>query len=135
MAISGLELIDEYKELLFDNTQKIMQVVPRGLKPKKGREISISTFDKGVHAPFFEITINMPEKKREPIRLQLHEAITRIFVENERLIFMRGSFGFQHPNLTWIEPKFRINPGLDPSDIPIYQEIFRRLVKAIKKSN
>lgn len=133
MAISGLELIDEYKELLFDNTQKIMQVVPRRLKPKKGREISISTFDKGVHAPFFEITLNMPEIKREPIRLQLHEAITRIFVENERLIFMRGSFGFQHPNLTWIEPKFRINPGLDPNDIPIYQEIFYRLEKAVKR--
>lgn len=133
MGETGFEWIEEYKKLLFENQRKIMELVPEGLKPKAGRAICISSFEQGVLAPFFEIAIDSTDKLQEGHRLKLHEFIVRLFMEEDKLIFERGSFGFHHPNLVWIDPKFRINPGLDPSEIPLYKELFDILEKAVLK--
>ncbi len=138
MAETGFEIVDEYKQLLFENTRRILEVVPERLKPQSGREISISSFENGVLSPFFEITIDIKptaqmkkpqedtEWERDVMRRKLQEVALKTFIDHERLIFERGSFGFHHPNITWIDPKFRINPGLDPSDLPLYEEFFQK---------
>lgn len=147
MAETGFQITDEYKGLIFENARKILQLVPEGLKPQAGRAISISGFDDGVLAPFFEVTFHTMsngeegldptspdytkrklklEYDQDDLRQKLQELLLKTFIDHDKLIFMRGSFGFHHPNLTWIDPKFRINPGLDPSDIPLYVEFFQK---------
>ncbi len=118
------ELVDEYKGLIFDNTKKIMGMVPENLKPQPNSQICVCSFDEEVKAPFIDIKFgtNSTELRKWAI-----ERFLELFTDAEKLVYVRGSFGFAHPNITWIHPKLRINPGIDPSDNSIYQQFFNEL--------
>lgn len=132
MAATGPELVDEYKTLIFENTQAILECVPESLRPTPEKRACVCTFDEGVKTPFIDIKISKKEGDSEQTRAkrtELHRWVqTRfmeLFIEKDKLVYRRGSFGFPHPNLTWIDPKIRINPGIDPDDIPLYEQFFQ----------
>jgi hypothetical protein len=118
-------LIDAYKNYIFTNTRSILSLVPSSLLPGQGKDISISTFAEDVKTPFFEILIEGDDQHE--LRRWVQQRFMEIFTKKDRLVFARGSFGFPHPNITWIEPKMRINPGIDASDIPLYEQFFKDL--------
>lgn len=134
MAASNPKIMDDYKKRIFKNTRKILNAVPPGLKPQRGREVVISKMDTGVSTPFFEIAANLEDKSAGfELMMWMHNKFTDIFVSKGKLVYARGSFGFAHPNFTMIGNKIRINPGLDPSDLPLYKEFFVALEKKLKE--
>ena len=133
LASTDLLLADQYKKLIFDNTREILDQVPPTLLPEKHGDISIGTFDKEVQTPFLEITIGGPNQD------ELRQFVQQRFIERFSLegknVYVRGSFGFPHPNITWIEPKMRINPGIDSSEISLYKDFFNDLEAKVQKKS
>lgn len=128
MAATGPEIVDQYKNQIFNNTREILKTVPEGLQPEEGREVCISTFDEGVKTPFIEITINLKdEDKKQELQKWAQQHFMQLFTADHKLVYVRGSFGFPNPNITWIDPKMRINPGVDPDDIRLFQQYFEDL--------
>ncbi len=128
MAEAGFEIVEQYKQPIFDNTRSILDNVPQGLLPAPGKSVCISTFEEGVKTPFIDIKIDFPNPETS-FELQgwVREHFIELFLSENKLVYARGSFGFVHPNITWIDPKMRINPGIDPTDIPLYQRFFQDL--------
>ena len=134
MAESGLELVEQYKKLIFENTRKILDIVPEGLQSKDGRQMSISSFENGVTTPFIEISLNFKDLDvQDELRIAIHKRFLELFIKEDKLVYVRGSFGFHHPNITWIDPKIRLNPGIDPSDLSLFQQLFKDLEVQAKK--
>ena len=102
-----------------------MSLVPQSLLPAPNNPVSISTFADDVQTPFIEVLIEGEEQ--ENLRLWVQQRFMQIFTNQEKLVYIRGSFGFPHPNITWIAPKMRINPGTDLSDIALYEQFFKEL--------
>lgn len=126
---SGLALIDQYKNQIFENTRTIIDSVPKELAPEPGKEVCVCSFDQGVKTPFIDIKIDLADlDKKDDLQAWARQRFTQIFLEKDKLVFMRGSFGFPHPNITWIDPKMRINPGIDPSEHSLYQQFFEELI-------
>ncbi len=138
MAQSGLNLPDEYKDLIFQNTRAILDQVPEGLQPSEEKRACVCTFNKDVKSPFIDIKINRLDNSgdqvddQEELRRWVQTRFAEIFIDEKKLVYMRGSFGFPNPNITWIEPKMRINPGIDPSDIPLFVKFLNELDVKIK---
>lgn len=125
MASAGLDHIDKYKRLIFDNTRAILNMVPEGLKPAPDKDVCICDFDADVKTPFIDIKIHCADlDQREELRVWTQRRFVEIFTEENKLVYRRGSFGFLHPNITWIDPKMRINPGLDPDENALYLKFF-----------
>lgn len=124
MAATGPELVDQYKSQIFDNTANILAMVPDSLKPKEGSKVSISTFEEGVKTPFIEIKIDLEQVEQRMLFEWVQENFISQFVSEEKLVYMRSSFGFPHANLMRIGSKLRINPGADPSDNILFQKFF-----------
>jgi hypothetical protein len=86
-----------------------------------------------VQTPFLEITIGGPNQD------ELRQFVQQRFIERFSLegknVYVRGSFGFPHPNITWIEPKMRINPGIDSSEISLYKDFFNDLEAKVQKKS
>jgi hypothetical protein len=131
---TGPELIDQYKALIFENTRKILNIVPEELAPVQGKEVCVCSFEEGVKTPFIDIKVDMADfEKNSDLQIWVRQRFTQIFLQEDKLVYMRGSFGFLHPNITWIEPKMRINPGIDPSEIRLYQQFFQELATKVKE--
>lgn len=139
MATTGLNLPDEYKGLIFQNTRAILDEVPEGLRPNDEKRACVCTAHEDVKSPFIDIKIDRLDDSsdqvydQEDLRNWVQARFTELFIENKKLAYMRGSFGFPNPNITWIEPKMRINPGIDPSDIPVFAQFFKELDAKIKE--
>lgn len=134
MAESGPENLDLYKMQIFENSQEILKMVPNALKPAPRRPVSISSFEKGVKTPFIELNINIKDPvERDDFRRWAETRFMELFTSTETLVYRRGSFGFAHPNLTWIEPKMRINPGLDPNENILYKKFFKDVARKVKE--
>jgi hypothetical protein len=136
MTEAGPEMVDEYKKRIFDNTQAILREVPPSLMPEVGREVCVSTFEEGVLTPFIDIKIDLADEgDKEDLRRWVQQRFMELFIAEGKLAYRRGSFGFAHPNITWIAPKMRINPGIDPTEIKIYQQFFRDLAAKVEEFN
>lgn len=134
LAESGLDHIDHYKKLIFDNAKKILELVPESLKPESNYDICVCSFDEDVITPFIDLKIELEDEAlQDDLRKWVQERFMTIFTKSQKLVYRRGSFGFAHPNITWILPKMRINPGLDPDDIRLYGQFFNELAEKVKE--
>ena len=93
-------------------------------KPSPGKAVCVCTFEQDVKTPFIDIKIDLPEEQKDELQGWVIEHFIHLFLLENRLVYRRGSFGFANPNITWIDPKMRINPGIDPSETRIYQQFF-----------
>ncbi len=135
MVESGPETVDEYKKLIFDNTRDILNMVPAELKPESDSDVCVCIFEPGVKTPLIDIKIDLPDwEKNDALRQWAQTRFIELFTLENKLAYVRGSFGFAHPNITWIEPKLRINPGIDPDDNRIYQIFFNELKDKVHKT-
>ena len=131
--------IDRYKKIIFDNTKAILEQVPQDLKPAEGNPVCVCSFDPDVKTPFIDIKIGFEEDgtlddiRNEELSLWVQQRFTQIFMDEKKLVYRRGSFGFPHPNITWISPKMRINPGIDPDEIRLYRQFFLELDAKVKE--
>lgn len=134
MAETGPELVDQYKTQIFNNTRQILNAVPEELKPAAGKEVCVCTFDEGVKTPFIDIKINLAdEDQKADLEEWVRKRFIEMFTQEDKLVYVRGSFGFPHANITWIDPKMRINPGIDPSENALYQKFFLELNEKVKE--
>jgi hypothetical protein len=122
--------VDAYKRHIFTNTRSILSLVPSSLLPGQGKDVSISTFAEDVKTPFLEILIKGEDQHQ--LRRWIQQRFIELFTKKDKLVFVRGSFGFPHPNITWIAPKMRINPGIDAADIPLFEQFFKDLEEHLK---
>lgn len=133
MAETGPDIVDQYKKQIFDNTRNILEMVPDQLKPIEGREVCICNFEKGVKTPFIDIKINLEGQRKEELHRWAQHRFMQLFTSEDKLVYVRGSFGFPCPNITWIDPKMRINPGIDPSDNSLFKQFFEELAIKAKE--
>lgn len=134
MGATGLALSDRYKKQIFENTKEILKKVPVGLQPVANSEVCVCQFERNVKTPFIDIKINLsdPDKKEE-LRSWAQKRFIELFLAEEKLVYVRGSFGFPHPNITWIDPKMRINPGVDPTENRLYEQFFNEFEAKFKE--
>ncbi len=134
MTETGPQLVDEYKKQIFDNTRAILNLTPSSLKSKRSKDVFIAKFEKDVKTPFIDIKIGFEDEGlSDDLRRWAQQRFMQLFVEKKKLVYVRGSFGFPQPNITWIPPKMRINPGIDPSDIVIYKQFFQEFEANVNK--
>ncbi|MCP5469514.1 MAG: hypothetical protein H7A36_03295 [Chlamydiales bacterium] len=133
MAETGAEITDQYKSAIFDNTRRILDEVPLALLPGNSRQVCVATSDPGVKAPFIDIKITCDDEiEMDDLQRWVHTRFMEIFMEEGRVVYRRGSFGFPFPNITWIEPSMRINPGVDPAEIRLYRQFFEELAAKVE---
>ncbi len=134
MAETDFKLFDDYKRIIFDNTREILESIPTELAPESGKEVCICDFDVGVLSPFIDIKIALKDDVQNlEFRMWVEKRFMELFISEDKLFYRRGSFGFPHANITWIEPKLRINPGLDPSENKIYAKFFAELAEKVRE--
>lgn len=134
MAKTGPEIMDQYKSQIFKNTEEILRQIPEGLKPSTEKDVCMATFEEGVKTPFIDVNIKFTSvAKQEKLRRWAQKHFIKLFSDEDKLVYVRGSFGFPHPNFTWIEPKIRINPGVDPDELPLYKQFFEDFEKKAKE--
>ena len=138
MEESDPGMVDQYKSAIFKNTRAILNLVPAELKPDEGRKVCVCSFEDGVKTPFIDIMVDLKEEGEETEKMSelvlfIQKRFFEIFAEKGKLVYQRGSFGFAHPNITWIDPKMRINPGIDPSEVVLYQQFFQELAEEIRR--
>ena len=113
--------IDEYKNLIFDNTKEIMKQVPNGLKydVNNKNDVFISEFDTNIKPTFIDIKISGPDyyNRSKKLTARFYEICAKHGVK----AYKRASFGFPHPSITWIprgseSVSIRINPGINQED-------------------
>jgi hypothetical protein len=129
-AASGPGMMDDYKKQIFKNTQNILNHVPGGLKPGLLNTcgVCIATKDPDVHSPFIDIKFSLStEFKNDEMMDWSKSRFTQMFLKENKLTYERASFGFAHPNISFIGNKLRINPGLDPSENKIYYQFFKEM--------
>lgn len=125
MAETGPQLAEEYKGHIFNNARAILDVVPPGLKPGVHDGVCVCTFENDVKTPFIDIKLKLPEPQNYEMRKWISNRFKELFINEGKFLYERGSFGFAHPNITWIDPKFRINPGIDADDIRIFAQFLQ----------
>jgi hypothetical protein len=124
MAFTGLGIIDGYKDLIFRNTRAVLNVVPESLLPAPGKKVCVSTFAEDVKTPFIDVKIG---EENEELRRWAQMRFFELYIDADKIAYRRGSFGFPHPNFTWISPKIRLNVGIDPTEIVLYEQFFKEL--------
>ena len=134
MVKSDLQAIEQYKKQIFDNAQAILKMVPPSLLPEEGKEVCVCSFEEGVKTSFIDIKINCTdEDKKHELNMWVKQRFMELFIEEEKLVYVRGSFGFAHSNITWIDPKMRINPGIDSNENKIYEKFFKELEEKVQE--
>lgn len=132
LNLTDPSLVDSYKDKIFQNTKDILSLVPSSFLPQEGKKVFISTVSENVNSSFIEIALT-GEDSFEQIQW-IQQLFFEIFTEANKLVYARGSFGFAHPNFTWIDPKIRINPGIDSSDNPLFLKFFKALEQRLQES-
>ena len=130
MAFTGLGIIDGYKDLIFRNTRAVLNVIPESLLPGPGKKVCVSTFADDVKTPFIDIKIG---DENDELRRWAQKRFFELYIDADKIVYRRGSFGFPHPNFTWISPKIRLNVGIDPSEILLYEQFFKELAAKVKE--
>ncbi len=92
----------------------------------------MSRAEEGVLSSF--IDIKMPGNKNVDLKEWAKGRFFELFTQAGKLVYQRGSFGFAHPNITVIEPVIRINPGLDNTEIVLYELFFKELADQLESS-
>ncbi len=134
MAETGPEIIDQYKKQIFANARAILDMVPAKLQPGEGKEVCVCNFEEGVKTVLLDIKIDLADEvQKDELRRWAQQRFMELFVENDKLVYRRGSFGFAHANITWIDPKMRINPGLNSEENKLYQQFFNELAAKVEE--
>lgn len=129
-ALKGIEL---YKREVFKNAHKMLQLIPSVLMPKNegvAQFARVSTVDPDVNLSFVDIKIL---GKMHNARSWAHVLnMYKIFSENGLITHRRASIGFFYANFNIIpdhpgSTTFRINPGLNPADVPVIGKFFESL--------
>lgn len=129
-ALKGIEL---YKREVFKNAHKMLQLIPSVLMPKNegvAQFARVSTVDPDVNLSFVDIKIL---GKMHNARSWAHVLnMYKIFSENGLITHRRASIGFFYANFNIIpdhpgSTTFRINPGLNPADVPVMGKFFESL--------
>jgi hypothetical protein len=129
-AAAGPKIMDDYKKQIFKNTNYILNHVPQSLKPGPLNTcgICVATKDPDVSAPFIDIEFSLgTPHKNDEMMTWIQSRFSQIFMEANKLTYERASFGFAHPNMSFIGDKVRINPGLDPSENILYIQFFKEM--------
>ena len=124
---------DLYRKQIFDNTRQILNQVPESLKPGHNSDVKVSTVAEGIDPCFIDIKLIGTKVRAKDIERLLYPR----FLENHAKIHFRGSFGFYHANVNFIESpdgeiNVRINPGLDPSEVKIIVEFLNDLAAKVE---
>ena len=127
-------LIDEYRKMIFENTKYILKNVPKSLKPnlKIKQKIRVNTIDNKMQPSFIDIKVSGTdhvEKTKELIWLFYKKCS-----DNKIKVFKKPSFGFYHPNVTYIpnsstSTSIRINPGLNPEENAVIIEYLNEIAQ------
>ena len=126
--------IDQYRQVIFENTKEIMKQIPKKLLPtgKASQKLRVSTFDKEIEPCFIDLKI---------VGFG-HQLKTRLMIahfykkcdEHGIKAFRRPGFGFYHANITFVagendSTSIRINPGLDPKENAVILEYLNEISK------
>ncbi len=133
---AGSELVDGYKRLIFDMTQSILSFVPETLKPEGNPYVSVAQFDPDVLTSFIDIKVSpeLPSHVQTDLTSWIYSRFVELFLDQHRGVYgRRGSFGFTQANITPIEPKIRITPGIDAGERPLYLQFFKELEAKVKE--
>ena len=132
MASTGVDTTDAYKRMIFENTKAVLEMVPESLRPENNTDVCVSAVDDDVISPFIDIKVDLPgEWDTTDLHTWIYQRFMQIFLHEKKLVYRRGSFGFAHPNITLIEPKMRINPGLDAAEGKLYKQFFLDLEQKV----
>lgn len=125
---------DIYRRQIFSNVREILKHVPRSLTPGQNANIKICQVDEGMQPSFIEIKVLADRGAK--VADEIKELFLSKFVEKGLKAHARASFGFFHPNINIIgsslngEPRnVRLNPGLDPQEIPVFIEFLNELAQ------
>lgn len=111
--------VDAYRQLIFDNTRRILNQIPSLFKPGSHPEIKVCTVAEGMEPCFIDIKINGEYGDRKAY--ELIDGLFKLSAENNGKIYMRGGYGYHHPTVAtfpFLSQKkipgrtVRINPGL-----------------------
>lgn len=125
--------IANYKDLIFSNTRKIMDELPKNLEPKKfiPQNIKVSLFENSMSPFFIDIKIRGPNALKKGYDLQ--KKLYKLMAKQELKTFTRGSFGFYHTNFE-VFPEteggtatIRIAPGINPKDAEVIIKFLKKM--------
>jgi len=124
---------DAYRKQIFDNTRMILSQMPEVLKPGNNDEVRISTVAQGMDPCFIDIKLTGKKIKSWDIEELLYPK----FIEHQAKIHFRGSFGFYHANVNFIngpggKVNVRINPGLNPEEVQYIVDFLKELAEKVK---
>lgn len=127
--------LEEYRELIFTNSHNIVDAVPKKLKAgddQKSKTVRVSTFSKDMLPSFIDIKVSGPQHSF--LSKWILARFYQKFYEKGIKIDSRASFGFYHPNIIIIQinevsdsSTIRLNPGVDPSDIALINQLIQEL--------
>jgi hypothetical protein len=117
--------LDNYRSLIFKNTQDILERIPASLKhdPQKKQKIRMNTASKNSKVPFLDLKVLAPMDSQERESLALKQKFYKMMQEEHMEACTRGSFGFFHCNFAIFGPlddharTVRINPGINPEEV------------------
>lgn len=121
-----------YREQIFNNTRDVLKELPDILKPGNNPYLKIYPFDSTLDPSFIDINILGTKEERAHNSPLLDSYLQTKFKDKGFATFNRDSFGFYLTNIVDILNKKRINPGLNPEDVPILVEFLHDLESYIK---
>ena len=130
------QAVDDYRKVIFDNTQRILAHVPESLKPGNHSKIKVCTVAEGVDTCFIDIKIMGDHGARDAD--ELSNVLFEKFADNDAKIHTRGGYGFYHPNVTSFPfltdqnimgRTLRINPGLSLRETDLIIEFLNDTAK------
>lgn len=125
---------DIYRRQIFANAREILKHVPPSLEPGRNAKIKVCQVDDGMQPSFIDIKVLDPNGAK--IAGEIKAMFLSKFTDRGLKAHARASFGFFHPNINMIgssldgQPRnVRLNPGLNPKDIPIFAEFLQELAQ------
>jgi hypothetical protein len=122
--------LDDYRATVIKNSKDLLKRVPAELRDSRS-PVRVSTVDPDMAPAFIDLKI-VDQTKID--KNTIEQIFYNKMIEKGRKVHSRGSFGFYHPNFNFIDMvTLRINPGLDPKDNEIIEEVLKELVKEMQK--
>ncbi|PJD94374.1 MAG: hypothetical protein CK425_11610 [Parachlamydia sp.] len=127
--------IDQYRRLIFQNTQAILKHIPDPLKPQNNlkQKLRVNTADENLESGFIDIKLTGRFHRLRGLALLAH--FYKKSLENKVKVHSRSSFGFYHANcvIFLLDPEkgsstIRINPGINPSENAFIIDYLKDLV-------